>query len=79
MSNRLDQDREKRLQPQRIAAAIEAIQEAGHAVLKTSETTVVFMFRGEPIQYHAYSGWASGKTITDGRGLQKLLTQIKTK
>lgn len=36
-----------------------------------------FYFKGAKITFWPYTGWASGKTIEDGRGIRNLLSQIK--
>lgn len=77
MSNRLDQEREKELQPIRIQTAIDKIKECGCEILHTDETTVIFLFNGQRCTIWPYSGWHSGKTIKPGRGLSKLLRQLK--
>jgi hypothetical protein len=78
MSNRLDQDREKTLQPKRMAYAIEQIEKLGYEVKQVSETELQFEDRiGSIIYMFPYSGWHSGSTIKDGRGIKKLLNQIK--
>jgi len=40
-------------------------------------TQLQFEHQGKQINYFPYSGWASGATIKDGRGLTKLLNQLK--
>ena len=76
MSNRLNQEREKKLQPVRMQKAIDSIEALGHET-KQAETFLVFTYKNETIKYFPYSGWATGKTIKDGRGLNKLLKQLK--
>ena len=73
---RLDQERQNRLEPKRIAKAVEELKKMGMGP-KVDGKKVVFQFRGSTIQYFPYSGWATGKTIKDGRGLNNLLDQIK--
>lgn len=80
MSNRLDQDREKRLQPVRMQKAIDAIEALGYEVTVVSETEIHFVtnhIQGYKVKYWPYSGWATGRDIKDGRGLSKLLKQLK--
>lgn len=77
MSNRLNQEREAILQPKRMETAKAAIQNLGYTITQTDKTKIIFSYKGSPIQYYPYSGWATGKTIKDGRGLQHLLDQIK--
>jgi hypothetical protein len=72
----LDQEREKRLQPIRVKKAIEELEKLGFTV-EADETTIAFYFKGSCIRYFPYSGWASGKTIKDGRGLERLLKQLE--
>lgn len=77
MSNRVDKEREAALQPQRMQTAKQAIRNLGYAIKFEDETTLRFMYKGSEVSFYPYSGWASGKTITDGRGIEHLLSQIK--
>ncbi len=77
MSNRLDYEREAKLQPKRMEVARAAIQKLGLAILHEDETKIIFEYKCSLIYYYPYSGWATGKTIKDGRGLQHLLNQIR--
>lgn len=76
MSSRLDQERENRLQPRRIQKTLFELSNRGIPVHYTDKTKIKFMHKGYEITYHPYSGWASGKSIEDGRGLNNLLNQI---
>ena len=77
MSNRSDQEREALLQPKRMEVAKSEIQKLGFVITYENETRIDFTFNGSNINYYPYSGWATGKSIKDGRGLQKLLRQLK--
>lgn len=76
MSNRLDQEREARLQPKRMLKAKDEITKLGFRIIKESNVAIQFVFKGSVITYFPYSGWASGKSIKDGRGLENLLNQL---
>jgi len=77
MSNRLDQEREATLSPIRMEKAMKAIEEKGYTPIQVSDTQINFIhYMNHKICYFPYSGWASGSTIKDGRGLRKLLRQI---
>jgi hypothetical protein len=77
VSNRLDQEREARLQPLRISTAKQELQKRNLLITYEDETRIEFVFKGETIKFYPYSGWHSGKNIKDGRGLMKLLKQLK--
>lgn len=77
MSNRLNQEREKELQPKRMATAKLAIENWGYEIILQDETKLEFKYKGCIIQFFPYSGWATGVTIKDGRGLVHLIEQIK--
>lgn len=77
MSNRLDQEREKELQPERIEYAKKQIETLGYEIAFSNETEIQFLFKGNVIRFYPYSGWHQGTGIKAGRGLQKLLTQVK--
>lgn len=74
---RLNIERQKKLEPKRMANARESIEAMGYEVFFSDQVCLAFMFRGEVVKYFPYSGWASGKSITDGRGLKPLLKQLK--
>ncbi len=44
---------------------------------KNFDDRIEFDFNGSKIKFYPYSGWATGKTIKDGRGLENLLKQLK--
>lgn len=68
--------RRDRLEHRRIDAAVEAITKLGYSIDYRDNTTIRFQHRGETVTYFPYTGWATGKTITDGRGLLTLLHQL---
>jgi len=76
MSNRLDQEREEKLQPIRMEGCKKKLEELGFEVEEVGGTQLRFMYKGSKVVFFPYSGWHSGKTIKDGRGFQRLLRQI---
>jgi hypothetical protein len=77
MSNRLDKGREEALQPKRVQYADEKITELGYDIIYKDKTRIDFIFKDHKVSLFPYSGWHSGKSIKDGRGIDKLLKQIK--
>lgn len=77
MSNRQDQEREAILQPERIDYAKSQIRQRGLEILEEDNTKIIFLFKGNRITVFPYSGWFSGRGITSGRGIDKLLRQLK--
>ena len=77
MSNRLDKEREAKLQPKRMQVACEALALLGYAIEYLDDTKLQFIHNDQIITYFPYSGWHTGKSIKDGRGLQNLLKQLK--
>lgn len=76
MGNRLDKDREAQLQPKRMDFIKTELAKRSIEVVDESVTWVRFMHKGSVITFYPYSGWATGATITDGRGAQNLLNQL---
>jgi len=72
---RLDIKRQLKIEPKRIQYAKNKIEALGYEV-KIVGKCLIFDFCWEQIVFYPYSGWATGKTINDGRGLNKLLDQI---
>lgn len=77
MGNRLDVYREQKLQPERMKFAQKALSHLGYTVNVVSENEIQFIHKGETVKLYPYSGWFTGKSIKDGRGIANLLTQLK--
>ena len=75
--SRLNIDRQKELEPKRMEYARNQITALGYEITEENDTTIKFQFKGSTVTFFPYSGWHSGKTITDGRGIGKLLKQIQ--
>lgn len=74
---RLDIERQNKLEPIRLRTAINEIQKLGLTILNCTDKMIEFEYKGSNIKYYPYSGWATGKTIQDGRGLKNLIKQLK--
>ena len=76
MSNRLDQEKEAKLQPQRVMHGFRKIESLGLEIIFKDDTTIRFKYKGNNIVFYPYSGWHQGKGIKAGRGLNNLLKQL---
>ena len=74
---RLNIERQNELEPERIAYAKNKIEALGLEVIAENFQSIKFIFKGGIVTFFPYSGWHSGKTIKDGRGLINLLKQLK--
>jgi len=75
--SRLDKERQEKLEPTRLKKALKEFEKIDVKIVCYSDTAITIQHKGKNVLYHAYSGWATGKTIKDGRGLKNLLKQIK--
>lgn len=75
-SDRLDAERQANLEPERMKIALKALIELGFRPEVVNNTELNFIYKDALIKYFPYSGWASGKSIKDGRGLKNLLEQL---
>lgn len=73
---RLDKDRQAELEPKRVSFAKNAIIDLGYLITYEDATRIEFYFKGSRVMVWPYSGWFSGATVKDGRGIKKLLEQI---
>jgi hypothetical protein len=76
---RLDIHRQNELEPIRVKFARESIESLGYSITNQTENLIEFEFKGSTVKIYPYSGWFTGKTVNDGRGIKNLLRQIKTK
>lgn len=77
MSRRLDIERQKELEPKRMETAVEKLAELGINAIRVDDRELEFEYKGKIVSYFPYSGWATGQSIKDGRGLDNLLNQLK--
>lgn len=75
---RLDIEKQEKLEPKRIEYAKKKIESMGYDIDYEDSTKIKFIFRGCMVTVFPYSGWFSGKSVKDGRGIKNLLGQIKT-
>lgn len=77
---RLDEKRQKSLEPKRYQSTMEKIKEMGHQVEPVNDTRYDIIFKNIRIQFFPYSGWFSGKKpIGSGRGFKNLLKKLEEK
>lgn len=69
--------RKKEEEPRRLEYAKLKLSQLGFQIKEINRGLIKFEFKGEMIKFYPYTGWATGKTITDGRGIDNLLKQIK--
>ncbi len=74
---RLNIERQGKLEPLRLSVAKKEIMSLGCEIIFECDTRIEFMFNDKLVKYYPYSGWATGASIKDGRGLQNLLKQLK--
>lgn len=70
-------ERQEALQPGRIEYARTKLQALGYDVEQTSPAALRIIHQGSPVIIYPYTGWFTGKTVRDGRGIHKLLNQLK--
>ena len=73
---RLNLERQKKIEPQRMDFAKQEIEALGYVVTQFGNTRLEFEFKGHTVRFYPYSGWASGASIIDGRGFLELYNQI---
>ncbi len=72
---RLNTERQTELEPKRIEVAKIEIEKLGYDVI-VYQKNITFLYKDNLITFFPYSGWAIGKEIKTGRGLQNLLKQL---
>ena len=78
MAKRKDSWKAKRAEliPERMAHAKKKIGQAGYVYSCPNDLTISFRYKCETVLFYPFTGWFTGKTVQDGRGLQNLLKQI---
>ena len=77
--NEIRRERRDQKEGPRVDFAVKQIERLGYQVERVSNAILKFVFRGETVTLFPYTGWFTGKTVKDGRGIRNLLKQIKGK
>lgn len=70
-------DYQKKIEAERLAYCKSLLIAAGFDITKETEIELHFKFKNETIRLFPYSGWFTGKSVIDGRGIKKLMEQIQ--
>lgn len=73
----LNIERQNKLQPERIEYAKRQLEQLGYDMIFESETELRFKFNDQTVRFFPFTGWFTGKSVKDGRGITNLLNQIK--
>jgi sporulation-control protein spo0M len=58
--------------------AVEQIEALGYEVYQcVGKMCLYFEYKDQTVTFYPYKGWATGKSIKDGRGIKNLIKQIK--
>jgi len=76
-SMRLNIERQNKLEPKRYKHAKDKLVKMGFKVAEITSYQMNFLYKGSLVKLYPYSGWHTGKTIKDGRGLNNLIKQLK--
>lgn len=64
------------IQEDRMQYALLQLEIIGIPIESRNDTTIIFKHKGETVMFFPFTGWHSGKSIKDGRGISKLLKQL---
>lgn len=70
------QERKSELEPSRLEFAKKQLTKHGIEFVEENPGKLIIDHKGETISFWPYTGWHSGKTIQDGRGIKNLIKQL---
>jgi len=74
---RLNIERQRELEPKRMEYVTSVLNSMGYSTVSLTDKSISFDFKGNKITIFPYSGYFSGKGVIAGRGIEKLIKQIK--
>ena len=66
----------KQIEEERKEFAIIHLEKIGIDFTYEDDSELRFDWKGKEVKFFPYSGWHTGKSIKDGRGLKNLLKQL---
>lgn len=70
-------EKRAKLNPIKMEHAKKKLQQLGLSITVIEPSTLSFVWKDATVLFYPYTGWHSGKTIKDGRGIENLLKQLK--
>ncbi|MGB0896863.1 MAG: hypothetical protein ACPGRW_06045 [Flavobacteriaceae bacterium] len=64
-------------EPKRFNYALDAFKKLDIEITSINASQINIIHKNEIIRFFPYTGWHSGKSIKDGRGIKKLINQLK--
>lgn len=78
MTKRLDKERQQELEPKRMEYAKEQLNKLGITFMVSFDGKgIQFIWKDQPCWLYPFTGWHTGKSIKDRRGINNLLKQLK--
>lgn len=68
--------KQEALEPKRFEYAVKQLEGKGVQITAQTDRQIEFLHNGQKVTFYPYTGWHTGKTIKDGRGIHKLLKQL---
>lgn len=69
-------EQRRAIEPKRMLYAIDRLSQKGFTPV-VHGSYIEFEYKGSIVKFFPYTGWATGKTIKDGRGINNLIKQLK--
>ncbi len=60
----------------RMEHAVKKLEDAGHIIDILDTSSLTIEHKGQLVTFFPFTGWHTGRTIKDGRGLNKLLEKL---
>jgi len=76
MLKELRKERRANKEGSRMDFAIKQLTGLGHKVTMETNNAISIIFKGERVMVYPYTGWFTGKSVKDGRGIKNLLKRI---
>lgn len=68
-------EQRRKKEPKRMLYAIDRLSQKGFTPV-VHGSYIEFEYKGSIVRFFPYTGWATGKTIKDGRGINNLIKQL---
>jgi len=71
------EEHKRKVQEERMQYAKSEIEKLGFRTNQIDETCLEFIHKEAIVKLFPFTGWHTGKSINDGRGIKELLKQLK--
>lgn len=73
----ISREKREKVEPARFGYCVRKLTALGFELTTRNTREISFTYKGSTVVLYPFTGWFTGKTVKDGRGIDNLVNQLK--